>query len=300
MNCINSQLIVAFSFIRESYGASLMRRSGSLGTKPHNGFSLFLQNYWSHALAIAGSTLLAVVGVIQAIEDKTWEWKSAVAISFCVGLLGSVVGQISQLVTAPGVASLQIELNKTLGTLNQRRESDLKVIKNELLVLSKVLEFSPSERVSLYMHIDSTLIMIGRYSSNPVFDAKGRGFHSQDEGIVGIAWRNGQAFVDNLPESVGDDDFEYCRECELKYGFRRDTAHKLRMKSRTLGAYSIENSDGINTAIIVFESANAKAFTDATIRNVLYNGGEIKRISFLLEQAENIIPNPELASRAGF
>ena len=235
-------------------------------------------------------------------EGGEWEWNSKThyAIVLIVSLIGFLVGETVQFIQSPGKRSLKIELQNALETLNERKDSGLAIIENELSVLSEILNFTSSERISLYVHDGQNFVMIGRYSKNPDFAKKGRGIQPENEGVMGMAWREGKAFVDDLPGCDGNDDFEYLRRTELDWRIDRSIARKFVMKSRTLGAYAIDDNSGKKVSVIIFESMNAQGFQLQELDDLMLNSKEKKRISLLLDELKNVIPEPTIASEGGF
>lgn len=262
---------------------------------------LFLGDYWGNLLSIGGSAGLAVAGILPKIEKGEWIWFSTTGYGalFVLGVTAVVVGQFFQAISTPGNKSLKEELQKAIEALNKRTKGYLEVINNELLVLFEISNFRETERISLYNHDGTTLIMVGRYSSNPNLKKKGRGFHNENEGVIGRAWANGKAFVDDLPESSNNDDYVYVRECVITWGMKREEAVNLSMKSRTIAAFSINDSQNNRSAVIVFESTNPQGFDEQYIETLMRNG-ESRRISLLLEKLQSITPNPSTALQEGF
>ena len=144
--------------------------------------------------------------------------------------------------------------------------------------------------------------MIGRYATVQKLKGKGRGIIKESEGVVGAAWSSNddEAFVDDLPEILDDDDdYDYVRSCVRDWKMDREEVRHLTMKSRTLGAFAIRDSDGVKVAVMVFESLNPQAFTKQLIISFL-ESGEKKRISLLLKGISSSTPNPSEALLAGF
>ncbi|MEA5452044.1 hypothetical protein VB780_25950 [Leptolyngbya sp. CCNP1308] len=260
---------------------------------------LYIRNYWTNVLSIFSALGLGSVSVLESWDQGTWVWGSPYGIIFIVSALGSLFGQGVQLLDSPGKRSLQLEFERAVSSLAERRESDLVILKNELMLLSEMLEFGSEERISLYAHQNQKFVMISRYSKNPEYDKRGRGIQNEDQGIIGKAWRDGQAFVYDLPECNGNDDFEYLRVMEINWGIDRSIARKFSMKSRTFGAYSIENTQGIRSFVLVFESMDPVGFLQEDLDNLMQDSKERRRISLLLDHLKNVTPELDIPLNEG-
>lgn len=264
----------------------------------------YLRNYWPNLLTIFSTLGLTASSVLQSIEKGEWQWNSETRYAFIliVSLSLSLVGQLIQLLQSPAKRSLESELNKAIETINSIKSSDFIIIRNELIILSEILGFGSSERISIYGHNseNSNFVMICRFSKNPDYDKKGRGIHPDDKGVMGAAWREGKAFVDDLPKCNGNDDFDYLRETEINWGIDRHIAQKFSMKSRTFGSYSIEDKSGKKAFVIVFESMNPHGFTMENLDDIMSKSKERRRFSLLLDQLKNVTPNPNSATKEGF
>lgn len=263
------------------------------------GVEVYLRNYWTNILSIFSALGLGLVGVLKSISQGDWEWKSYYGIIFTLSVIGSLAGQLFQLLDSPGKRSLQIEYERLVASSTERKESDLIIIKNELMLLSEILGFGSEERISLYTHQSQKFVMISRYSKNPEYDKKGRGIQDENQGVIGRAWREGSAFVCDLPASNGSDDFEYLRITEMNWSIDRSVARKFSMKSRTLGAYSIENTQGIRAFVLVFESMDPLGFLPEDLDDLMRNSREMERISLLLDHLRNVTPELDIPLNEG-
>lgn len=233
-------------------------------------------------------------------DQGSWNWRSTYGYIFVFSILGSLVGQMVQLLDSPGKRSLQIEFKKAVAALSEREESDLAIIKDELRIIFNILSFNSSERISLYIHQNQSFVMIGRYSSNPDYDKRGRGIHEEDQGVIGRAWREGEAYVNDLPACDGVDDFNYLRDTEMIWRIDRSVAQKFVMKSRTIGAYAISDIAGRRAFVLVFESMQENGFSFQRITDLMVSSRENERISLLLDKLRNVTPVLNIASSEGF
>ena len=266
-----------------------------------------LVDYWANIVSITGSLFLAFAGMMPSINQKFWFWifYTDTGKVFSVGIVAAVIGETVKVISEPGKASLKREVEQLVQISNQNNENYGEIIRHELIILSEILGFGSRERISLYYDGGSTLLMLSRYSENRVFNEKGRGYHNKNQGIMGRAWeQNTHYFIDDLPACVKrngrQDCYDYVKACELDWGMNRDEAFKLKMKSRTISAFTIRNSQQNGIAVIVFESMKEKAFEKQEIEDIMQNGKEEKRIAILLEKLKTYIPNPTQAYEGGF
>lgn len=264
-------------------------------------FWLFLKDYWPNLLSIVGSIGLTVSGILPRIESGEWKWTSptSYAVIFIFSLFLSIVGGISLARRTKGSASLKEKLKTTIEDYNKIDQSQKKIVSFELSVMYQILEFGDTERISLYKHNGKALVMIGRFAMNPLYGKPGRGFLKETEGVVGAAWQNGKAFVDDLPEVNGNNVYAYLERCCLDWNMEENAVKALIMKSRTLGAYAISNSYNTRMAVAVFESTKPSGFTVQNLQALL-NNSQMRRLSLLLEEIQATTPNPSDALQKGF
>jgi hypothetical protein len=234
------------------------------------------------------------------VDASKWQWTFGSLTILGVGM--SLSGGIAQIALTPGNKTLQMSLKQSedeRGRLSQNNQTSFRsAIKDELLILSDILEFSNSERISLY-HDDENgkLLLLGQYSRDRKFDEKFTYFFNYNEGALGVSWvgQNGISFEDNLPIDIEN----YCQMCVNRWNMNIDIAMKLKMKSRTICVRPIRNFDRHKTAALVFESVQANAFTQAKVDEVMTQGYEEERIHRLLRRWEGLIPDLNIASREG-
>lgn len=226
--------------------------TGNFPNPSERKFLTLVKDFAPLSFSTLGSVGLAIAGILPKIEEGEWDWFSPTSYSliFVFSLLFATLGSIWQGFRAPGYQTLKDELQRAIQAYNLVSQSYRKVINDELSLIFEILDFKDSERISLYKHDGKALAMIGRHSTNSMLRAKGRGIIRESEGVVGKAWASNddEAFVDNLPEAISDDDdFDYVAACCRDWGMERTEAHNLTMKSRTLGAFAIRDLD--NTKI---------------------------------------------------
>jgi hypothetical protein len=259
--------------------------------------AIWFDDYWAQILTLLGGIFLALSGIQASVTQKGWSWfiSTNYGITFLLGFLFSIIGGLKLASLSPSQRTMEAEIEKLKRELDSRNRGYFKIIEDELYILSEILGFSYTERISLYKHKNNAFIMLGRYSANHDYKRRGRVVYSDNQGCVGRALRIGWVFVDNLPDS----EIEYFEVLQNDWNIPLETAQKLVMKSKTLAAHSIINSERSSLAVIVFESSRRGGFNENKVRQVMSNG-EGKRISFLLEKIAGIEPSPEYAEDEGY
>lgn len=152
-------------------------------------------------------------------------------------------------------------------------------------------------RISVYAHDGQAFIMLGRYAENPLYSRSGRPIFKETEGCIGMAWQDGEAIVENLPDP--SDSNNYYNETSERCRIPRSVVRKLNMKSRAYYAKAMNAPGGISRmAVIVVESRNPQ-LPVAQIRGYL-NGPEGDRLSQIIDSFEPFEPQPSYAAGAGF
>jgi hypothetical protein len=283
----------------------------------------FFENYGAQTSSLAGSVVLAVAGILPSVQQgQGWLWLTSTIYGkfFIVGAILSVVGGFVSIVTSPGyrnqqdrvrflegelaskTKALESELalqKKTLeNELSLRKKGYSRILNDELKVLTRIVSFGDTDRISLYRYDrrEGKFIMIARHSSNPRLKQPGRVIYPENQGCIGKAWEQSICFVD-LPEPGTS---QYYQVHETEWNMDRETVDSITMKSRTIGGISIDNLNGEKTAVLIFEGTRNRAFKESTIRNFMNSHGEATRITFLLERVVKIEPDLVYAHEEGF
>jgi len=170
------------------------------------------------------------------------------------------------------------------------------MFRQTLRVLSNECGLGHTERISFYIHDGKAFVLQGRYSDNPHYNKTGRLIYPDDQGCIGRAYANGEWFVNDIP------DYDASREAYLdrlqrEYSIDKRTARAMRMKSRSLYGYGLENHRGHKVAVIVFESMCVDVLDSDTLRKTMRARGS-QLIAMLEELPER--GQPSLASNEGF
>lgn len=171
------------------------------------------------------------------------------------------------------INDLESKLNEVVGETNDLFNSYLRL-------LIKNLNFTHNERISVYKVYENKFKLIGRTSVDPVLMEMGRKEYPVNEGFIGKGWREGEFFVDDLPDCKAKNGNSYYNAVNAINSIPRDVVNNLRMKSRTFFIYRINGYDGTPKAVLVFESLDANKFTKDFIVNKL-NGVKQPLVMFI-------------------
>jgi hypothetical protein len=146
------------------------------------------------------------------------------------------------------------EIEKCRNCILEREEDYYTRFSTVLRRISRKLEFSESnQRISVYKYDDEKkwFVMHARFSSDPVYNLKGRVFYPSDQGIIKKAWRDGMGVI-LLPDPEKQLN-EYYKQLERDFGMSQSTTKNIRMKSSFYFALGINGKDEQRIAVIVFE-----------------------------------------------
>lgn len=111
-----------------------------------------------------------------------------------------------------------------------------------------------TQRVSVYKHDKETnqFIMLGRYSSNPTYSNDGRVCYPDNEGVISMAWKEGEAILEisSNPRILE----KYCSEHYLLSSIPKDVVKKFAMKSVYYSGHAVSDVRGDRIAVVIWES----------------------------------------------
>lgn len=119
-------------------------------------------------------------------------------------------------------------------------------------------------RASIYARDGDSFIRLARVSKNPVLKAGGRPSYPADQGVIGLAWREGKASLTKLPEERAD-----WEEKMAEYGIPAEEARGLRMHCKSIVALRVDGPapEFDPLAIVVYESEAKRGVHGTTIDN---------------------------------
>ncbi|KIC00117.1 hypothetical protein OA93_00425 [Flavobacterium sp. KMS] len=173
------------------------------------------------------------------------------------------------------INDLESKLNEVVNETNELFNSYLKL-------LVKNLGFTHKERISVYKVYQNRFKLIGRTSVDPILMEIGRSEYPLNEGFIGKGWREGEYFINDLPEiTTGRNGLNnYYNRVNSIHPIPRDVIENMKMRSRTFFIYRINGYDGNPRAVLVFESLNENSFAKEFIIDKL-NGVKQPLVMFI-------------------
>lgn len=266
----------------------------------------WFDDQWPGTASVLGAVVTIVVPVYLAWPEKAKvrHHEDALAL-FAIGAILLLVGQAITALRGPRLSELRERLKaaergqESLQAVVAERIADyFTLVGSSLGALAARLSFTSTDRVTVYSHDGSKFVMLGRYAEDPNLNGRGRGIQQDDQGCVGRAWRDGEAYIATLPDPVTDAD-AYYQTIEANWGMSQQVCQALRMKSRSYAAFRIGRPRLPPRAVIVFESTRANAFKMKDLRSEIRDYEEARLLGFL-EANRETEPAPSVAREAGF
>lgn len=206
-------------------------------------------------------------------------------------ILGALFFGIISTINGKEIDKLEKENNLKSSKINDL-ENNLNEVVNEtnelfnsyLKLLVKNLNFTHKERISVYKIYNNRFKLLGRTSVDPILMEIGRSEYPINEGFIGKGWREGEFFIDDLPDPESGRNGSglniYFNRVNQIHSIPRIVIDNMKMKSRTFFIYRINGYDGNPRAVLVFESLDEKSFTKEFIVDKL-NGVKQPLIMFI-------------------
>ena len=177
-----------------------------------------------------------------------------------------------------------IKINDLESNLNEVVNETNELFNSYLKLLVKNLNFTHRDRISVYKIYNNRFKLLGRTSVDPILMEIGRAEYPINEGFIGKGWREGEYFIDDLPDPEsgrnGSGLTAYYNRVNQIHIIPRDVIDNMKMKSRTFFIYRINGYDGNPRAVLVFESLDERTFTKEFIIEKL-NGVKQPLIMFI-------------------
>jgi hypothetical protein len=224
---------------------------------------------------------------------STIPWLAILLVSAVLALFASVLIALDD----GTIKSLKKTVEQHRAEVNEIGNSIIILFDGLLLNVARRLKLQQGSqaRLSLYVH-DSELdifIACGRYSPNPVFSSPGRTTYPDDEGCIGMGWKNGWHFDDAVPAN-GVARSKYNTKT---YNIPEDTNAAVRMKSRLYAVRRLDDAMGMAVAVLVFEAVDPNGFPEQRIRDTL--DGVADDFARVIDTLRDYVPNPAQAEKAG-
>ncbi len=205
-------------------------------------------------------TTISIFGV-----DKFEIGKLLYYFTICFGLIFGTISVLNgkeiekfeaeNILKSNKINDLESKLNEVVHETNELFNSYLRL-------LIKNLNFTHQERISVCKVYNNCFKLIGRTSVDPILMEMGRNEYPIKEGFIGKGWREGEFFINNLPDSTARNGItNYYNTVNRINPIPRTVIDNLKMKSRNFYIYRIEGYDGNPKAVLIFESLNPHCFT---------------------------------------
>ena len=164
------------------------------------------------------------------------------------------------------------------------------------IVALGLFEFGSEERITLYVHKKVFFEIAGRFSSNPDYRARSDKQYNQSQGVIGQAWRHGQAKSDILPDPERDP--EGYLEKQKEWKIPKGVANQLRMRSRFYHGFAVFDQAGMKPlAVLLCETVKGQDLNlerhEKMIKEIL-----CRQLAVILEK--KVIPPRKQATERGF
>lgn len=189
---------------------------------------------------------------------------------------------------------LESELSKLNSLIDLIKEDYYNLCSKSILNMFRDFYTTGQERISIYKHQGSHFILLGRCSKVGEYNKRTNYAYSEKEGLIGLGWENGEAFLIGVPNWSGNGT-EYKNFITQRCNISEDRLRQIRMKSRSFYVKTLNdestatNPDGV----IVFESKNPtrvnKAECDALIeKNIEPLLDLLKNMKSLTRKVDNV------------
>jgi cell division protein FtsB len=271
-------------------------------------FITFVPEWWRSNSMVAVSTLIEF---LHSILFLTWNPVVGSLVFLALTVIGAV-GQAKD-TKALKASNMQLEINITdkKENINQLEAINAKIdrqlgneIENNYQLAEELidsykklahlwicqifneLELGVMDRISIY-YLDNTkenMILLDRFAKNYDFNSQGRPYFKRNQGVMGKVLSEGTYFENNIPE-FSKKNTHYYKYLESKYDFSRDVSSRLRMKSRTIGGFAIEDAQGHHIGVIIFESLDIEGFIQNRLKEIVKRENH-RLVEFITDTSE--------------
>ena len=148
-------------------------------------------------------------------------------------------------------------------------------------------------RSSLYVHDgDEKFVLCGRYAPDPVLKRPGRPSYPDDQGCIGVGWRNGWHFENALGNG-----YQYTNNTLARYKISAQELAKIPMKSELFGVQRIDVGQEF-IGLIVVESLRADRFDENSLKAELIQFAN--DYGAIIKSFRQYVPTPSAAKARGF
>ncbi|WP_139312554.1 hypothetical protein [Novacetimonas hansenii] len=194
-------------------------------------------------------------------------------------------------------SELKEKIDETNSTVTELNDCVREAWRLFLRVISEGIKLDNSFRVSIFRKNEEVFVMLGRYSEVDRYALRGRATHDIKCGCIGKAWisSNFENYIDNLPDKSDQYNDYMCQD----FDYTLSEARKMRMRARSIYAFTIKDHDRHNVAVIVFESVNAHAIDIDILRKAVRETYKDHILS-CLNALKSVEPSLSVALSKGF
>jgi hypothetical protein len=252
-----------------------------------------IKQYLSEFFTVIGTIGLAIVSLMSNSDKKfislyTWE-DSSIYLLLLFGillLLAVIIGAKRN----QHNRSVQSEIEKNISlikSIESYKKEYYKLCSTNIFYLFEPFYTTGNERISIYKYHGDHFSLLGRYSKNPAHNKVTTYKYTENEGLIGKGWAEGECIITNAPKWVGNGT-EYKKFMKKHCTITEKRLKKIRMKSQSLFIKTLhdnntaENPDGI----IVFESISPTKVTKEECEKLIKENS--KEIFTLLKNMKSL------------
>jgi len=193
--------------------------------------------------------------------------------------------------------SLKENIEETNATVTKLNDCVREAWRLFLRVISEGINLDNTFRISIFRDNGEVFNMLGRYSEVDLYSRRGLVTHGIKFGCIGKAWISSdlEYSITNLPEKYEQYNEYMCQD----FGYSLSDARKMRMRARSIYAFTIKDHERHNVAVIVFESKQPNAIDVAVLRKAVRETYKDHILS-CLNALKSVEPSLSVARSKGF
>lgn len=144
-------------------------------------------------------------------------------------------------------------------SIEDAKKNSIDLFRGHLKTIFYEHNLGSDDRLSIYYKSGDRFVIISRYAKAKQYDGCGRTSYPANEGVISASWNSGKdIYFDDAP---APSNFKAYHSHVCKYGrISRDECLQLTMKSRTYGAFLIDDARGEPLCVVVAESTRPQRF----------------------------------------
>lgn len=200
-----------------------------------------------------GSIALAIWGAVSP-GNFTWIW-------LVLGILLVIVSLVVRWKRKPSYDDLVEQKDNAEAMVALRSTALEEALGSMLRRIATHCEITGvDQRLSVYCHYDKVFSLLARVAKRSDYEARGRATYPADQGVIGQAWRDGSAGLQLADKA------QWVVQT-MKFGFSREEAEALVMKSKSIYAVRLEHNFK-NVGVLVMESDLSGGITGHSMEQI--------------------------------